>query len=308
MKTQSDQPNATTLASPKESRELVNKLAATRLFAKYERSFAAASGLPLALRPIGSFQMLACSHRNGNPFCAMMARSRKGCVACLQTQCDLEQATSASSRTARCFANLHDTFVPVRIGRRVIAFLQTGQVALEPVSPSDFDQARSELLFRGIEIDATDARSAYFQSRVMSKEAYQGFVKMLEIFAESLGSAANALILSGSERRESAIVSRAIRYLEQRFGGKVTLGEIAKISGASERHFCKVFKAETGLTFIAYLTRLRVEQAKKRLRETNRQVSEIAFAAGFDSIAQFNRAFKAVAGDSPSEYRKAATS
>jgi len=87
------------------------------------------------------------------------------------------------------------------------------------------------------------------------------------------------------------------------FDQPLTLGEIAKWAGVSEGHFSKLFKKATGLTFVKYLTRMRVKQAQKDLRETRRSISEIAFASGFNSIAQFNRSFRKVTGQSPSKYR-----
>lgn len=293
-------------ATHSESRELVEMLAATRLFAKYARSFSAASGLPLSIRPIESFQMPAHGQKMENPFCALMSKSRKGCVACLQNQSKLEQLAATRSSTLRCYANLHDTFVPLRVGEKIVAYLQTGQVSLTPLGEEDFERTHSELILKGIEVDASEAKTAYLKSKYISRDAYHGFVKMLEIFAESLGYAANTLLLKKRDRKESGIVAKAITYLKSNFANKVTLAEISKIAGSSERHFCKVFKNETGLTFVSYLTRLRVEEAKRSLRETRQQVSEIAFASGFESIPQFNRSFKQVSGDSPSRYRKVA--
>ena len=290
-----------------ESRRLVRQLSATRLFAKYERSYSAASGLPLSIRPLESFQMPARSNKRENPFCALIAGARKGCVACLQAQSELERGAADATRTVRCHANLYDSMVPIRIGKKVIGYLQTGQVALAPTDNGAFDRVHSELILREIDVDAQAAKSAYQQSRRMTKDEYHGFLKMLEIFADSLAAAANALSLKNRRSKESGPVARAVAYLEARYQQKITLGAIAKVSGASERHFCKVFKEETGLTFVGYLNRLRIEKAKQQLRETNNQISEIAFHVGFDSIAQFNRTFKRYAGDSPRAYRTSAT-
>lgn len=293
-------------ASPEESRELVRRIGAMRLFAKYERSFTAASGLPLTLRPLGAFRMPATGHRRENAFCALMADSRKGCVSCLMTQGEIEKNAVHRACTLRCFAGLHDTLVPIKIGNRVVAYLQTGQVALRPFGAVDFDRAHSELILRSIDVDAHSARTAYLQSRAMERDEYQGFVRMLEIFAETLGAAANALQLERAEAPANPAIAEALKFVRQHLDRRITLGEIAKRTGASERHFSKLFKEATGLTFVDYLTRERVERAKRALRETRNRVSEIAFASGFESIAQFNRSFKKVAGESPSSYRQQA--
>lgn len=290
-------------ASTEESRELTKRIGATRLFAKYERSFTAASGLPLTLRPVGTFRMPATGHRRENPFCALVSTSRKGCLACLMAQSELEKSTSSRASTIRCFAQLNDSLVPIKVGRRIVGFLQTGQVSLEKLVASDFDRVHSELIMRGVELDSRTARAAYLKTVSIDREAYQGFLKMLEIFAESLGAAANTFRTSKADASSNPSVAKAVRHVRRHLESPVSLGEIAKIAGASVRHFSKVFKEETGLTFVDYLTRERIERAKKRLGETPERISDIAFACGFESIAQFNRAFRKVAGESPSSYR-----
>ncbi|MDQ8186937.1 helix-turn-helix domain-containing protein [Pelagicoccus sp. SDUM812002] len=293
-------------ATPEESRNLTKSIGATRLFAKYERSFTAASGLPLTLRPIGTFRMPATGHKKQNPFCALVSTSRKGCLACLMAQSELEKSATHTATSFRCFAGLSDTLVPIKMGNRIIAYLQTGQVALEALDNSHYDRAHGEMILRGIELDSREARKAYRKSVCMDREAYQGFVKMLEIFAESLGAAANALHIGKADKSGNQAALKAVRYIRQHCDHPIPLAEIAKVAGASVRHFSKIFKEETGITFVDYLTRERVERAKKHISQTNDRISDIAFASGFDSIAQFNRAFKKVSGESPSSYRLSA--
>jgi AraC-like DNA-binding protein len=72
----------------------------------------------------------------------------------------------------------------------------------------------------------------------------------------------------------------------------------------SEFYFCKIFKKETGLTFIDYLSRVRVETLKQLLLNPHKRVSEAAFEAGFQSLSQFNRVFRRIAGEAPSSFRQ----
>jgi AraC-like DNA-binding protein len=64
-----------------------------------------------------------------------------------------------------------------------------------------------------------------------------------------------------------------------------------------------VFKRATGLTFTDYVARSRVESVKRMLLNPHTRVSEAAYAAGFQSLSQFNRVFRRVAGESPTAYR-----
>jgi AraC-like DNA-binding protein len=68
-------------------------------------------------------------------------------------------------------------------------------------------------------------------------------------------------------------------------------------------HFYKVFKKTTGLKFTDYVARVRLENAKTELLNPSRRISEIAYDVGFQSLTQFNRMFKRVFGQSPTEFR-----
>jgi YesN/AraC family two-component response regulator len=68
-------------------------------------------------------------------------------------------------------------------------------------------------------------------------------------------------------------------------------------------YFCKMFKKVTGLHFTDYASRVRIESAKNLLLNPNLRISEIAYEAGFQSLTHFNRVFKKILGQSPTEYR-----
>ena len=78
---------------------------------------------------------------------------------------------------------------------------------------------------------------------------------------------------------------------------------MAAAAGASVFHFCKIFHSSTGLKFTDYVARVRIEEARTQLLNPNRRVSEIAYEVGFQSLTQFNRTFKRVFGESPSDFR-----
>jgi AraC-like DNA-binding protein len=69
-------------------------------------------------------------------------------------------------------------------------------------------------------------------------------------------------------------------------------------------YFCKVFKAATGLTLTDYIARARIEKTKQMLLNPHTRISEAAFAAGFQSLSQFNRVFRRVTGESPTAHRE----
>ena len=79
--------------------------------------------------------------------------------------------------------------------------------------------------------------------------------------------------------------------------------DAAREANMSAFYFCKVFKRATGLTFTDYVARVRIESVRHLLLNPHTRVSEAAYAAGFQSLSQFNRTFRRIAGEAPSAYR-----
>ena len=88
-----------------------------------------------------------------------------------------------------------------------------------------------------------------------------------------------------------------------RESGYIPLAEIAARQKISEKYLSQFLKEHTGKTFAKYVEDLRVEQAKKLLKETSFSNEKIAEAAGFGSANSFYRVFKKKTGVSPGEFR-----
>lgn len=289
--------------SLQESRKLVARLSESRIFQDYEKAYSQSSGLPLAIRPIESFQMAMRCKKSENPFCALMAKTNKSCIACLEVQAEMEKSTKLEPKSLHCFAGMCDTMVPIRVGDKLIAFLQTGQVLLDQPSDSGFDKITRQLLDWGTSVDLKSLQEAYFQTKVLSPEQYDGFINMLTIFAQHLATIGNSIKIKESAG-EPQTVKRARQYIEHNFDKRLSLEEAAKAVNTSVRYFCKVFKKSTSMTFVDYLTRLRIEKSKNLLLNPNKRISEIAYEVGFESLTQFNRSFKKLSGQTPTQYRK----
>lgn len=68
--------------------------------------------------------------------------------------------------------------------------------------------------------------------------------------------------------------------------------------------FFNLFKKETSMNFLEYLTQLRIDHAKERLLKTDDPVNEIAESAGYSDVKYFSRIFKRTLGISPGKFRK----
>jgi transcriptional regulator GlxA family with amidase domain len=106
-----------------------------------------------------------------------------------------------------------------------------------------------------------------------------------------------------NHRAEPVEVWKARKFIEERSGEVLSLRRVAKAVNISPNHLSEKFKQVTGINFVEYIARTRFGNACDLLRNPNLHISEIAFAAGFQSLSQFNRVFKRIARRSPSRYR-----
>jgi AraC-like DNA-binding protein/ligand-binding sensor protein len=286
-----------------QSRAIVAQLKRSRIYRDYEQAFRDTTGLPIALRPIEGFDLPHHGDPKESPFCALMAQTNKSCAACLQLQRRVEEEACLQPKTLHCFAGLCDSAVPVRVGENLVAFLQTGQVFTDKPKGKDFSEAARQLLQFGVASDLKRLEEAYFQTRVVSKKQYESIVRLLTIFAQHLSALSNQLMVEADTAGMPSI-EKARALINARHADQLSLGEVAQAVNMSAFYFCKSFKKVTGLTFTSYLARVRIEKVKNLLLDPNRRVSEAAYEAGFQSLSQFNRVFRRIAGESPSAYRE----
>ncbi|VGO21731.1 AraC family transcriptional regulator [Pontiella sulfatireligans] len=95
-----------------------------------------------------------------------------------------------------------------------------------------------------------------------------------------------------------------LNYIHDHFEESLKLEDMAAMSGASETYFCRLFKHETGMTFLNYLNGLRIERACVLLRDTTENALDICYQVGFNDYTHFGRQFKKHIGMSPAEFRK----
>jgi AraC-like DNA-binding protein/ligand-binding sensor protein len=286
----------------KQSRELVRQLHESEIFRDYEKAFRETTGLPINLRPIEAFNLPHHGDPQEAPFCALMAGTNQSCAACLQLQRKVEEEARLEPKTLKCFAGLCDSAVPVRVGENLVAFLQTGQILLHQPNKREFKKVARDLINWGVTADLKRLEEAYFQTRVLDKKQYDAVLRLLTIFAKHLSSLSNELMVS-AQQAESPMISRAKVFIMEHQHEEMSLRQVAGSVNTSAFYFCKMFKKATGLTFTDYLARVRVEKVKNLLLNPHKRISEAAYEAGFQSLSQFNRVFRKVAGEAPTVWR-----
>jgi len=283
-------------------RALIETLAKSRIYQDYERAFSEATALPMTLRPVESWQLPLHGKHHENPFCEMMSRKSRACAACLQVQEKLCRRAAHQPETIICQHGMSDTAVPVRLGDRLIGFLQTGQIFRKKPTQAQFENTARLAASWGIAVDREELKKTYFATPVLSNSHHDSVVKLLGIFAQHLSILSNQIAVQQCNTEPQAI-TRAREFIHEHQTEDLSLGQVAKAVNMSTFYFCKMFKKITGVNFTDYLSRVRIEKSKNLLLNPNLRVSEIAFEVGFQSLTHFNRVFKKILGQSPTEYR-----
>jgi AraC family transcriptional regulator len=137
---------------------------------------------------------------------------------------------------------------------------------------------------------------------------------VFELFAEGWANQALAHIsrlIRGGElerkRLRNPLSSRSMRrlegYVRDNLAEPLSLAAMSGVVGLSKRHFLRAFKEATGVTPHRFVQRMRIEEAKRRLIETNEAITEVALASGFGSSQRFATSFRSATGVTPSTYR-----
>ncbi len=98
-------------------------------------------------------------------------------------------------------------------------------------------------------------------------------------------------------------IESAVKYIQMNYFEPITLKTVADFVYLSPSHFSRIFKEQTGVTFVEFLTEYRLEKSKNLLKMTSLSIDVIASQVGFSSSAYFATTFKRKESQTPSEYR-----
>lgn len=104
--------------------------------------------------------------------------------------------------------------------------------------------------------------------------------------------------------RDDRRLRRAERYLHDNLGESISLATLSKEAGLSRFHLLRLFKRAYGETPLKRLTRLRMDEGKRRLLKTRQSIAEIALECGYENPANFATVFRRFEGVTPTEYRQ----
>lgn len=133
-------------------------------------------------------------------------------------------------------------------------------------------------------------------------------LQLISIF-QLLAGSAETEILNGDLTSKNFILKDKIRmgaiyeYIDANFHQKPDVNVVAQKVNLTTPAFCRYFKRQTNITFTEFVNQYRIERAKNLLMQ-NHNVSETCYAVGFESISYFNKLFKQVTRESPSNFKR----
>lgn len=104
--------------------------------------------------------------------------------------------------------------------------------------------------------------------------------------------------------KKAQTLTKLIDWIEENFTSEITLGDLSRVSGLSEKYVCRIFKEYTSQTPISYINRLRIDFACHEMLVKKISVTAAAFDCGFNDLSYFSKTFKKYKGVSPHNFNK----
>lgn len=177
---------------------------------------------------------------------------------------------------------------------------------LKPYHDGELEEAILRLRELYPENDASDAAGEAADGNGAADPGIPGAAGDISAGSASAGKAADTLPVPELwDGQGSRYVRQATAYIREHYSDPdICVSEIAGALGISEGHLSHMFKKETGGTILFWMTRCRIREAIRLLKEGNMKTYEVAEAAGYRDISYFSSTFKRITGHSPSEYLK----
>ncbi len=160
---------------------------------------------------------------------------------------------------------------------------------------------------RGVAFDgATSAAVAPLFEALLTAQGIRRTSLFLSLLDRLCGTAERTLLASpacSQPNGASMRLSHALSYIGKNLTSELREADLAQLAGQSVSAFSRAFHRHTGMPFVQYVNRLRIESACQILQAEDASITQACFQSGFNNVSNFNRQFRAVKGMSPSEFR-----
>lgn len=167
-----------------------------------------------------------------------------------------------------------------------------------------FERARTGIAFHG----ETKKMVGERLKQLAALPHFQQLLELLQLFQLLATSTEYTLLQSrpvthASLLKEQQRLQHIYHFIESNYHRTINVNEVASLTHLTTAAFCRYFKKTTHLTFTDFVNQYRVNQAKKLLLH-QKNVTEACYESGFENLSYFNKTFRKLTGENPSQFRK----
>jgi YesN/AraC family two-component response regulator len=151
----------------------------------------------------------------------------------------------------------------------------------------------------GVDVDVMLEKNLGYVNKVMQIDSQEDLCAWISTALNEF----IELVYTSQDAKKVTQITPVINYIDANYDKPISLDEVARISHLSTSRLAHVFKEQTGITIIDYLTSVRIERAKQLLLATSQSCTEICFQVGYNNQSYFTRTFKAIVGMPPHRFR-----
>jgi AraC-like DNA-binding protein len=131
------------------------------------------------------------------------------------------------------------------------------------------------------------------------------FVALLDLLVQSAEQVklASAAYSADPARYAETRINHVLSYIGKNLSQELRETELAELAGQSASAFSRYFRRHTGVPFVQYVNRLRINLACQLLMSGELSITDICYQVGFNNLSNFNRQFLALKDMSPSRWR-----
>lgn len=148
--------------------------------------------------------------------------------------------------------------------------------------------------------DWSEERQGDFFQKLEMCNCQKDVFLLLGVYADQL----IGHVLTQRKSDNNKPVREAQKYINAHYAGAVSLESISQLAGFNPTYFSELFKKETGMNFLEYLTDVRIKEAKRLLADAGKTIADVAADVGYSDVKHFSRVFHRITGIHPSQYRK----
>ncbi len=209
---------------------------------------------------------------------------RKELISSIQKLLDAGEHEKAVAKVSEFLSHAHSSYLsPEKVKTSIVSAMN---IFLTDITLRDLQNGSSE----DLEILLSEAANA------STSESVQNALDLFcRTYLEQIHAAVNGV---------SPAIKLAIEYINQHYSQKIILDDVATQVFLNRSYLSQLFKKEMDVSFGDYLEKIRINNAKRLIRDSTKSMSEVAESVGFSNQNYFTKVFKKVTGVSPLKYKR----